>query len=565
MVARPVSTVAEWLQQAATAERRGDAPGALAVMTKALAEHSRDPALANSGANFAMRAGDYGQAAEWFSAAARLDPTSLEFALNHAIALSRMDRYSQALAALAPFEPAGAANARYCSARGIAERGAGNPGDAQRWFDRCLALDPRQPRALHGRARLALERGEADALERFDRALAINPGDADLWLGKAQALDVEGRVEEARQLAQQIVQQAPGWEHGTRFLAQLRLAAGEDDFTSHYREAAAKQPQNPNIRADWAELLGSLDRFAEAAEVLAHARRDFPDIERFALLEAIAAGAAGDDAQAEELFAGLQTDSVERHVHESRHRLRRGEPERAESLLARAIEIDDSDIAAWALRDVAWRLLGDERHEWLHGRDGLVQFLPLEQAEDEIASSVALLDSLHDTSAFPLSQSLRGGTQTRGLLFARLEPELVSLKAAITDRLEVYRAGLPPADAAHPLLRHRDAPWRIGGSWSVRLDGGGDHHTAHLHPQGILSSALYLALPQERAAGEGALELGRPAADLRLDLPPVRVIEPRAGHLALFPSTLYHGTTAFPRGRRMTVAFDVLTLDEAKP
>ena len=214
---------------------------------------------------------------------------------------------------------------------------------------------------------------------------------------------------------------------------------------------------------------------------------------------------------------------------------------------------------------MAWWLLGDERHEWLHGRDGLVQFLPLEQAEEEIASTVALMGSLHDPSAFPLSQSLRGGTQTRGLLFARLEPELVSLKAAITDRLEVYRAGLPLADAAHPLLRHRDAPWRIGGSWSVRLDGGGDHHTAHLHPQGILSSALYLALPQERAAGEGALELGRPAADLRLDLPPVRVIEPRAGHLALFPSTLYHGTTAFPRGRRMTVAFDVLTLDEAKP
>ena len=38
----------------------------------------------------------------------------------------------------------------------------------------------------------------------------------------------------------------------------------------------------------------------------------------------------------------------------------------------------------------------------------------------------------------------------------------------------------------------------------------------------------------------------------------VHVIEPAAGHLALFPSTLYHGTTAFSAGERMTVAFDVV-------
>jgi hypothetical protein len=45
------------------------------------------------------------------------------------------------------------------------------------------------------------------------------------------------------------------------------------------------------------------------------------------------------------------------------------------------------------------------------------------------------------------------------------------------------------------------------------------------------------------------------------------VICPREAHLALFPSTLYHGTTPFGAAssgaaERMTVAFDVVTSNE---
>ncbi len=165
---------------------------------------------------------------------------------------------------------------------------------------------------------------------------------------------------------------------------------------------------------------------------------------------------------------------------------------------------------------------------------------------------------------FRSGQSLRGGTQTRGNLFERAEPELARLNAALMAALEDYRAGLPPADAAHPLLRHRDDGWAITGSWSVRLAGGGDHHAPHLHPQGLLSSACYLVLPDaaDEEAQAGWIELGRPAPDLRLDLPPLYTLEPKVGHLALFPSTLYHGTRPFRQGQRMTVAFDV-TLAEA--
>ena len=53
--------------------------------------------------------------------------------------------------------------------------------------------------------------------------------------------------------------------------------------------------------------------------------------------------------------------------------------------------------------------------------------------------------------------------------------------------------------------------------------------------------------------------LGEPQAELRLPLEPFRTIEPKPGRLALFPSTMWHGTYPFDAGERLTVAFDVAT------
>jgi hypothetical protein len=109
-------------------------------------------------------------------------------------------------------------------------------------------------------------------------------------------------------------------------------------------------------------------------------------------------------------------------------------------------------------------------------------------------------------------------------------------------------------------LRHpRDRKTRFSGSWSVRLRSGG-HHSNHVHPQGWISSALYIALPRKGPADSdesGWLTLGQPDELLRIDLPPCRTIEPKVGQLALFPSSMWHGTVPFSDGERLTVAFDV--------
>lgn len=559
-------TPQQWASRAGAAAQGGDAPGALRILDEARQAYPQEAGLWHYSGKLALQAGNPGAAADFFARACDLAGGKVEFAIDQAIALTSAGRLREALDLLAHIESAGTDRASYWSARANAARSHGDAADAADWYERALALEPQRATALHGRAGLALERGEADAVARFDKALQVDAGNAQLWLGKAQALDVAGDTRGARTIIEQVVAQAPHYTDALFFLAQLRQAQGEEDYTSHYADAAAKVPQDPNIPDSWARTLAGMDSNAEAANVIGEARARFPQIERFKMLEAIYAGANGDDDRAEMLFADLDDSSDDRKVHEARHRIRRGEFDHAEALLEVAEEQVSHDIRAWALRGILWRLSGDPREEWLHEQANLHGLLPLQDAESVLPPAIAKLHALHDGSPLPLGQSLRGGTQTRGRLFDRGEPEFQRLRAAIEATLEDYRAGLPARDPAHPLLRHRETDWRIVGSWSVRLSGGGDYHTSHIHPQGIVSSALYCELPDEvtedDADRHGWLELGRPPPDLRLELGPITVIRPRAGHLALFPSTLYHGTRPFDDGRRMTVAFDVALADK---
>jgi hypothetical protein len=70
---------------------------------------------------------------------------------------------------------------------------------------------------------------------------------------------------------------------------------------------------------------------------------------------------------------------------------------------------------------------------------------------------------------------------------------------------------------------------------------------------------LYIALPDEAQWSDGHagwLSLGE-STDLGINLPPIRLVEPKQGRLVLFPSTMWHGTRPFDAGERLTVAFDV--------
>lgn len=527
----------------------------------ALGQSPRNGALFNSAGNFLFSLDDHQGALAYFEEAVRLAPLDMEALLNRALALSRLDRSGEALAGLMEGEAAFRTYARYWAVRASIEREAGLIVDASVSYDRCLLLDPGHQRARHGRARISLERGEVDAVNQFERLLSSQQGDAHAWLGYAQALDRDGQSDRALEIGLALNQQAPGWTDALQFVAELHWARGDTDgFSRPYALAARQRPDDKALILAWCEALAGVDRHAEAAVIAGDGANRLSDAQDLRLAEAVYAGSAGDDEHADRIFASLAIQDTQRCLHEARHRLRLRAPDHADRLLSQVLDQQPDSIPAWALRDLAWRLMDDPRSVWLHGQDGLVQLRSADMPDEAMTHIVDLLHQLHDQGSTPLGQSIRAGTQTRGALFDRIEPDIALLSQHVERMLQTYRVALPPPDPTHPLLRHRDRDWTVTGSWSIRAQRAG-HHNEHIHQQGVISSAFYLVLPRigvnEACDLPGALELGRSPRDLRLNLPPLRVIEPVVGHCALFPSTLYHGTRPFSQGERMTIAFDV--------
>lgn len=558
-------TAAAIRQQALARKAAGDNAGAARLFAEGLAAFPNDAGFANSAGNFHAGAGRPAEALAMFERALALMPALHEAAVNRAVVLTRLGRAEEAAALLVADANTLAAIPRYWTTRGAAELAMGAPGKAAISYEAALRREPANLRALHGRAQAALEGGEARAVADYERALANSPGDPSLRLNHAYALWSAGRPREALEIARSLTGQTPYWTDAFELRANLRWALGDGDrFADHYA-AAARGSAAPALYQSWAAMLSGLDRHLEAADVLLEARSRWPDAAGFAWAEAVAAGLAGADDRARALYAHFARPEATWQIAEARHRLQTRDPAAAERLLASALTAEPMSVQAWSLRDLAWRLTDDPRHVWLHGQPGLVRSLDLGLGTRELADLRSTLDRLHENSAMPVGQSVKNGTQTRGALFMRSEAAIVRVTEAIREALERYRAGLPPSDPTHPLLRYRERPWRITGSWSIRLDGAG-HHAAHIHPAGVLSSAAYIVVPDQvdEPDGPGQLELGRPPAELKIDLPPLMTIIPREGECALFPSTLFHGTRPISSGRRMTVAFDVAEVSTSK-
>lgn len=429
-------------------------------------------------------------------------------------------------------------------------------------FDTAVRLAPADAGIAHGRARIAFEAG-LDAVALFETAARLGPPNGDILIGLAAARWASGRGDEAAAELDAIVAEVPLWIQGHAQLAQLRALMGEPaGATRSYDRALARQPDSLALWRGLLDLhLGHEDYTAQGAAVKRAEAAGVPAAQ-IADHAAIAAAELGEIDRADALFASVPAAMRSGlNLWRIRHFLRT-------SRLKPALALIDDEIgsggarraAVWPYAAIAWRLAGDPRHDWLVGAPQLVREFDLRDKLPPLDDLADHLRSLHIANGEYRDQSVRGGTQTDGPLFCRIDPMTGALRAAIVGAVEAYADSLPPLDAKHPLLAlRRDRRVRFAGSWSVRLRGGG-YHANHVHPQGWISSALYIALPAERgddAPHAGWLALGEPQAALGLALPPTRLVQPAPGRLILFPSWLWHGTRPFSAGERLTVAFDV--------
>lgn len=409
--------------------------------------------------------------------------------------------------------------------------------------------------SLRDGALAAYERGDPDALARLADALRQSPGDGGLLIAESRARSAAGDPQALARL-RSMVRRAPDWLDGQFALAQLLWEEGRsEDFLAEFEHALRRMPGNVRLWLRYLNAIAGSGDCARAADVAGRLRRMGADSPAMRLLEAHHAGMAGQLGRAGRLLGTIADDVADKALESARHRLRCGDPEGSAKLLCEMKARGGMDTSAWALLELAWRASGDSRHRWLIDPDRHVGAIDLGLDAGELETLAGVLRGLHHSGGRPLGQSVRGGTQTRGNLWLRREPEIASLRQRLLGEIGAFVAGLPRTEAGHPLRRCFEGQLDLATGWSIRLVGGG-HHISHIHAHGLLSSACYIALPSGTVGQQGWLELGRPPADIALDLEPVAAIEPRLGQLVLFPSYLYHGTRPFPAGERLTVAFD---------
>ncbi len=382
------------------------------------------------------------------------------------------------------------------------------------------------------------------------------PQDQELLLALSEAELTSGDPQAGEALAAGVAAD-PSWVEGQSALAALRWESGDTGgFTRGMEGALRRFPGDPGLWNAYIGALAGSGNHLAAANAAAAARAAGFQEPILRLIEAAHAGTAGHLDRAESLLATIPDAMPEKPPNLVRHWIRKGALPQASVLIERLTAAQPGNLALWALAELVWRAIGDPRASWLSGDPRFIGILDLPLDSEATERLARLLRGLHAMRAQPIGQSVRNGTQTRGRLFDRGEPGLHALRTILQDAVDAHLKALPPTEPGHPLLRHRDRAVRVAGGWSVRLGGSG-HHVSHIHPAGILSSATYIAVPDtDPGSRDGWLELGRPPADLRLDLAPLATIEPRVGRLVLFPSYLYHGTRPFRAGERLSVAFD---------
>jgi len=565
-----------WHLQALCRKTLGDEAGAAIAFEGALARAPKDANLLVNYSNFQRRVGRVAAAIECYRRALAIAPGHGEGWMNLGLALLESGDPAQACEALERAVSLRAQSSPAWQGLASARRALNDLNGAEEALRRAVSLDARNGAAWTSLGVVRRLLGDAtDSLACYAHARRAGFSGPEIDDAEASAhldLGEPGRaLEQARRLIATAPAYAPGhsllarvlWEHGPS------LSPGEDPRAA-FRAAIAAQPANKPLRMEYIRFLVEADSLDEALDHIRtlRSREDTPSL---MAMEAHALEALGQPGAAGALFAAAHaaqpSDPGMLNLY-MRHLLKAREPELAAARALEALENEPYNQAALAYLGVAWRLLGDAREHWLCDYERLVSEVALEVPSgfpDEAAFLSALetmLGSLHTATRAPVNQSLRGGSQTSGVLFGRKDPLIIALRDAVECAVLGYVDGLRD-DATHPFLRRKSARIRFSGSWSVRLASAG-RHVNHFHQEGWISSAFYVSLPPSVARphegnNAGFIQFGEPPAELELGLTPRRVLQPRAGRLVLFPSYLWHGTVPYEdRAPRLTVAFDAI-------
>ncbi len=440
--------------------------------------------------------------------------------------------------------------------------------EAEAAYRKALEINPSYGVAHHNLGSLLSQVDRAEeSLVQLTRAQALGVQGFELELNRGRALTQLYRPDEAEQAFATAVALNPRHTEAQLNLASLRFMRGDPDFARDIAAFAAADPGTP------AQLLH--------ATVLWRAG-DLPAAESVLRKAMTTAGADPDTRNllAQILLEGGRLKDAEYEAAEAAA-ARPGDPSIVENLVTILLSRGHADDAMrfvqmqrsqapfdqrWiAFEATAARLMGTSAYQELYDYERFVQVYDLDpppgfsSIEEFNAELLRVLGRRHVFTTHPLDQSLRNGSQTARSLLTEPSPVIQAILRTFAAPLDDYQRRLG-TDAEHPLSRRNTGSAVIAGAWSVQLRCNG-FHVNHVHPHGWISSAYYVAVPDEvedRSAMSGWLKFGEPRYSTPRAAAETFVL-PRAGRLVLFPSYMWHGTNPIHGSQmRTTIAFDAV-------
>ena len=427
----------------------------------------------------------------------------------------------------------------------------GDMAGCHRELRQAVRLAPQDGAAQFALASIAFRMGdEAEAESAARRAIQLGMDDSHSHVLLGRLFNRQGRLEEAETAWRKAVRKNPSSPQAQRELAGLVWMRTGDLAKARAELDAA--PQTHDIVAVTVRLLQDAgDEAGAYAFVAARAARD-PSLN----VLAARTGLKFDPQESDRHLAAAPKNVTPQTLAKAQV-----EVDLALGRIAQAVQGAEAlhaarpgDAHATALLAVAWRLAGDARYASLYDYDRLVKTYRIEPPQGWSSLDTYLrdlghaLDAIHGPLTHPVGQSLRHGSQTLRGLEDYPEPAIRALFDAIDAPIRAHIAAI--GEGA------RD--YGLGGAWSVRLNSGG-FHVNHIHPEGWLSSAFYVRLPEQMQGQEGWLKFGEPGPPTAPPLSADYVIKPEPGLLVLFPSYMWHGTVPFSsEEKRLSCAFDIV-------
>ena len=535
-----------------THSNQGQQELAIDYMLRSLKVHSEQPEVHNNLGSAYKSLGNRQKAEQHYRAALELNGEFQAAWKNLGLLLLAQDRFDEAEQGLAAALALSPKNSSLLTALGNVYRRQEQFEVAIEYYNRALEADTYYVNALHnlGLCYKLTERPE-QAVSYYQRAGKLAPTIAEIDLNYGNAVFELGDYAQAETHYLNAISKNPGYVLAHETLSELYWQMGQEfKIRESYDSVLAHQPDLPALRLSLIRLLSNTGLFQQAREEVAAATQFGETPELLQLSGQFHANDKNYDlardcfeqALAERFNLDVAHDLARLHIVE-------GNYDRALEVLETAQEAQPDNQLSWALVGQCWRLQNDPRYKWLidYQRDVQVYTLPTpagyDSLEDFLLELREVLLTMHGTAAAPTRQTLVGGTQTPGRLLHKKHPVIQQYKAALEVVVGKYIDAMPDDDS-HPLFSRKSESFRFSGSWSVKLVAGG-FHVNHVHPEGWISSACYIYLPESMKASEsnqGCIKFGESPLNLEEREGIERIVRPQAGQMALFPSYLWHGT-----------------------